>query len=88
MNDQENKSKSVPLIIYENEMKHKTNIIKGLLGIILALIIVLGIAIVMFVKFINAHDFVGYDQNGNGINNLNNGTQGDVINESTIKTNN
>ena len=41
----------------------------------------------MFVKFINAHDFVGYNQNGNGINNLNNGTQGDVINESTIKTN-
>lgn len=84
MNEQENKIKSVPLLIYENEMKHKTNIIKGLFTIILVLTIVLGIAIYMFISFIGSFDRVSYDQNGEGINNVNTGKQGDVINESTI----
>lgn len=87
MGNQINESKSVPLIIYESEMKHKTNIIKGLLGVIVLLLIILGVAIYMFMSFINAHDFYGYDQDGEGINNINSGTQGDVINESTIKNN-
>ena len=81
-----NESKSVPLIIYESEMKHKTNIIKGLLAIIFVLIVVFGAIISMFISFINAHDIVGYDQNGDGLNNINSGSQGDVINESTIET--
>ena len=87
MNEQENKAKSVPLIIYENEMKHKKHIIVGLFTILGLTILVLGVAICLFMKFINAHDFVGYNQNGNGVNSLNNGTQGDIINESTIKNN-
>ena len=34
MNEQENKAKSVPLLIYENEMKHKKHIIVGLFTIL------------------------------------------------------
>lgn len=84
MNEKENKAKSVPLLVYENEMKHKKNIIKGLFTIILVLTIVLGIAICLFMKFIGSFDKVSYDQNGEGVNNVNTGKQGDVINESTI----
>lgn len=81
-----NKAKSVPLIIYENEMQHKTNIIKGLFVMLGLSFAVLGITIYLFMSFIGSYDFTSYAQNGNGINNLNNGTQGDVINESNIKT--
>ena len=88
MNEQENKTKSVPLLIYENEMKHKTNIIKGLLGIILALIIVLGLTVYLFMSFISLYDYSKYKQDGNGINNINSGSQGDLINESNINTKN
>lgn len=86
MNEQEIKAKSVPLLVYESEMKHKTNIIKGLFAIIISLLIILGIVIYLFMSFINAHDFYSYDQDGEGINNINSGTQGDLINESTIKS--
>jgi uncharacterized membrane protein len=85
--EKENKAKSVPLLIYEGEMRHKKNIIVGLFIILGLVILVFGIAICMFIKFISAHDFVGYNQNGNGVNNLNSGTQGDIINESTLKNN-
>ena len=84
MEIQKNESKSVPLLIYESEMKHKTNIIKGLLAIIFLLIVVLGISVFLFISFINSFNFIGYNQNGKGINNVNSGTQGDLINESTI----
>lgn len=84
MNEQENKAKSVPLIIYENEMKHKKHIIVGLFTILGLTILVLGVAICLFMSFISSYDFYGYAQDGKGINNVNTGKQGDVINESTI----
>lgn len=80
----ENKT-TVPLILYESQMQQKTNIIKWLIATICFLILVLGIAIIMFVSFINSFSFVGYDQDGKGINNVNSGEQGDIINESTIE---
>lgn len=79
-----NKSKSVPLIIYESEMKHKNNIIGGLMGIICLLIIILGISIYFFISFINSYDYVSYEQDGEGVNNINSGYQGDVVNGSKI----
>ena len=88
MNEQENKAKSVPLLIYENEMRHKTNTIKGLLAIIGLFILVFGITICLFMKFISSYDYSNYNQNGDGINNLNNGKQGDIINESKINNKN
>lgn len=84
MNEQENKAKSVPLLIYENEMRHKKHIIVGLFTVLGILLLVLGVAIYMFMSFIGSFDRVSYDQDGKGINNVNTGKQGDVINESTI----
>ena len=86
--NEENKAKSVPLIIYENEMKHKTNIIKGLISLLFVLTIIFGIAVYLFMSFIGSYDFYGYTQDGEGINNVNTGKQGDVINESTINDKN
>ena len=83
-----NKAKSVPLIIYENEMQHKTNIIKGLFIMLGLSFVVLGITIYLFMSFISAYDFTSYSQDGNGINNINSGEQGDVINESDVNTKN
>lgn len=80
----ENKT-TVPLILYESQMQQKTNIIKWLIATICFLILVLGIAIIMFVSFIGSYDIYGYSQDGKGINNVNSGEQGDVINESTIE---
>lgn len=81
-----NKVKSVPLIIYESEMQHKTSIIKGLFMILCLVLTILGVTIYLFVSYINAYDFTGYSQDGNGVNNINSGEQGDVINESNIET--
>lgn len=78
---------NVPYILYEKEMVHKSSIIKMLMGIIFALVITLALTSFMFMSFINSHDYTSYDQDGNGQNNINKGTQGDVINESTIERN-
>lgn len=83
---EDHKTKSVPLIIYESEMQHKTNIIKGMFVMLCLLLVILGITIYLFISFISAYDFTGYSQDGNGVNNINSGKQGDVINESNIKT--
>ena len=73
----------VPLLVYENEMKSKNRIIVIQSILIAILSVILGISIYLFVSFLSAFDFVGYDQDGD-INSINSGTQGDVINGSTI----
>ena len=37
-----------------------------------------------FVWYLNQYDFVNYEQDGEGYNNINNGEQGDVINGAEI----
>ena len=77
--------KSVPMPIYENEMRSKNNVITCLFITILLLIVVIGVSVYMFVKFISAYDYLGYEQNGEGVNNINNySNQGDILNESEI----
>ena len=78
---------NVPFIAYEKEMDHKNKIVKIMGAIILALVVAIVCIIFMFMKFINAHDFKNYDQDGNGINNINEGTQRDIINESNTPNN-
>jgi preprotein translocase subunit SecG len=78
---------NVPFIAYEKEMSGKNKIIVFMSIIILILIISIVFICCMFMSFINSHDYRNYDQNGNGQNNINEGTQGDVINESTITEN-
>lgn len=78
---------NVPFIAYEKEMSEKNKIITLMSTIIFTLIISIAFICYMFMSFINSHDYRNYDQNGNGQNNINEGTQGDVINESTITEN-
>ena len=78
---------NVPYILYEKEMGNKNTIIKILIAAIFTLVITLALTVFMFMSFINSHDYTSYDQDGNGQNNINKGTQGDVINESTIERN-
>lgn len=76
--------KSVPMPIYENEIGHKNGIIKALIMLIFTLIIVLGVSIYLFLKFIGSYDYTSYTQDGSGVNNLNTAIQGEVVNESKI----
>ena len=79
-----NKTISIPLIVYENEMKYKTSIITKLITVLITLIICFGITIYLFISFINSYDYVEYNQDGEGFNNINSGYQGDVVNGSKI----
>jgi hypothetical protein len=69
-------------------MGTKTTIIKMLIGVILTLVIILALTLFMLMRVVNSHDYVSYAQDGNGQNNINTGTQGDVTNGSkTIHSN-
>ena len=72
---------AVPLPVYEQEMKFKNRVI-------IMLLFILGVTITLFISFISSYDFVGYEQNGEGMNNINNGSQGDILNESSIESTN
>ena len=74
---------TIPYIAYEKEMSSKNSIIKFLIFTTIVLIISIVLVVGMFMSFINSHDYKNYDQDGNGINNINEGTQRDVINESS-----
>lgn len=78
---------TVPYIVYEKDIEHKNTVVKIMGTAILFLIIALICTVYMFMSFINSHDYKNYDQDGNGINNINEGTQRDVINESSSPEN-
>lgn len=79
---------NVPFIAYEKEMDHKNTIVKIMGAIILFLVVAIVCIVYMFMSFIGNYDYKNYDQNGEGVNNINSGQQGDVINESDITTTN
>ena len=75
---------NVPYIVYEKDMEHKNTVIK-FMGVSIMFLIIAIVAITwMFMSFINSYDYKNYEQDGNGINNINEGTQGAIINESDI----
>ena len=78
---------NVPFIAYEKDIEHRNSIIKFMFAIIIVLVIILGLSFYMFMSFINNFEFSKYYQEGHGLNNINEGTQGDVINESTTSKN-
>ena len=78
---------NVPFIAYEKEMDHKNKIVKIMGAIILFLVVAIVCIVFMFMKFINGHNFKNYKQDGKGINNINEGTQMDIINESNTPNN-
>lgn len=79
---------NVPYILYEKEMGNKFAIIKMLIGIVITLVIILALTLFMFMKVVNQYDYTAYTQDGNGQNNINTGTQGDVTNGATTSPSN
>lgn len=80
--------KDVPYIVYEGAEAKSERIIKRLL-IMLAISVILIFASNMGWLYVwNSYDTVSYDQSGEGINNLNTGEQGDVVNESGTENKN
>ena len=79
---------TVPYIAYEKAMDDKKLVIKIMSSIIISLVVAIVVTIVLFMSFINKCNFTSYDQDGNGVNNINSGTQGDVSNGTTTKDNN
>lgn len=84
MQKTKNEVSTIPFVLYDSEIRTRNSLLKWLFGIIIALILVLALSIYLFVSFISAYDFVGYEQDGEGINNINSGYQGDVVNGSKI----
>ena len=75
--------KSVPMPIFENEMQHKDNIIKLLIGLMFTIILVLCFTIYMFVQSIGSYDPVRYEQHGKS-NKMNIKLEGDDVDGSKI----
>lgn len=71
---------NVPYILYEKEMTHKISIIKMLIGAVFTLVLLFALTLFMFMKVINQYEYSDYTQDGNGQNNINTGTQGDITN--------
>lgn len=78
---------NVPYIVYEKDIEHKNTVIKIMGTSIIFLIISIVATIWMFMSFIGKFNYNNFTQDGEGQNNINTGTQGDIINESTIKNN-
>ena len=92
--DKENEVMQVPYIVYESaEAKHERTVKR----LILALMLAIGLLFLSNALWLNAwmqYDYVSetesveYKQDGEGYNNINVGTQGDVTNGAELQKNN
>lgn len=78
---------TVPYIAYEKALDDKKAVIKCMSVVIISLIVAIVLIVFFFMSFIDKHNYTSYSQDGNGLNNINSGTQGDISNESTTKDN-
>ena len=67
--------------IHEDDKKKAGKVIKWLLAIIIVLIIAIGGIVGGFIVYESQYDKVSCSQDGEGVNNVNIGEQGDVVNE-------
>ena len=82
--------KDVPYIVFEGEMARGERNTKRLTVIIVILIALLAITNGAWLYTWNQYDMVSYDydQDGEGLNNINTGVQGDLLNGAKIKDQN
>ena len=84
--EKNNMPEAVPYIVYEGTMARNERTVKRLIiGIIIAVILLFGSNMAWLYVF-SQYDMVSYDQDGEGINNICTGSQGNVINGSKTKT--
>ena len=82
MDNLENKDvATVPLIVYEKERDRHERADRRKLIVTILLIILLFASNMAWLCVFNSYDRVSYSQDGEGINNVNIGEQGDIINE-------
>lgn len=70
----------VPYIVYESSMSRLERTIKRLFILIVMLITCLVGSNIAWTVYVSQFDFIDYEQDGDGINNVNFGGQGDLSN--------
>ena len=88
--DYKSMPQDVPYIVFEGEMARGERNIKRLTWIIVILIALLAISNGAWLYTWNQYDTYSYDydQDGEGLNNINTGTQGDLLNEPKVEDKN
>ena len=82
---EERMPKDVPYIVFEGEMARNERLVKRLVMIIVMLIVLLAVTNGAWLYMWNQYDTYSYDQDGEGLNSINTGIQGDLLNEPKIK---
>lgn len=72
---------TVPIIIYEKERDRHERENKRWILIIVLLVVLLFVSNTIWIYVWNQYETVAYTQDGEGINNVNIGEQGDLVNE-------
>ena len=85
--EDKNMPKDVPYIVFEGEMARGERNTKRMTWIIIILIALLALSNGALLYTWNQYDTYSYDydQNGEGLNNINTGTQGDLLNEPKVE---
>lgn len=71
---------SVPYIVYESSQASSERVIKRLVVVVIILIIALILTNGAWIYYESLFDTIAYEQDGNGVNNINAGEQGGIIN--------
>lgn len=83
------KPNDVPYIVFESEIARLERVITRLWITILALITVIAVGVTAFFWYESQFETISYQQDGEGLNNINTGSQGDIYgteSESAQKT--
>lgn len=83
----EKEKTNVPYIVYEGEMARAERRDKRQWIVIIVLIVALFASNIGWLWYANQYDTYSYDytQDGEGLNNINTGTQGDVLHGPTVE---
>ena len=73
--------KDVPYIVFESSEVKSERTIKRLIYVVVLLIVLLFVSNTIWVYNWSTYDTVSLNQDGEGLNNVNTGTQGDLDNE-------
>lgn len=72
--------KSVPYIVYEGEQARNERTIKRLIVALIVTIVLLFLSNAFWLYYESQFETISYQQDGTGLNNINTGAQGDILN--------
>lgn len=73
-------NRSVPYIVYESAMVRAERTIKKLTIVAVVALVLMFVTNIAWIYEWTQFDTISYEQDGKGVNNVNLGTQGDVLN--------